>query len=759
MSRAQKRAARARQQHSRNEYLWKRSVVQGEQRERDFRRDLDSAETIREKTREKIKTIYGKANSDAETAVKAIHSEAAKAEAKILSTPRTVYRGGGRAVPAFWLTHWRAELPDALRRNLQVSGRDGGPVLVLHPGGGIDAADTIAEVVRAEKPELIDNAFREWEKSLEPIYAELRQRYGVLERVRDPEWLASLLSAAKVTTSDTRTESVQGSYGTVDRKCTVVDVPDLIDAAIEEEGLELVFAHRPGDTPEAWERNLPALRSGFKASGMDADNLRVTDTADGSIVLAFDDAPSHFPKALAPEPPAGVVTTVAEAIARYHSAEWVMGVDARGRWLTYPLSDHPHAFVVGGTGGGKSVWVRTQIEMLRTGYRDPRTGQDAGGGWRFFVASGKPSDFAGLEGLPGVQMVATGTAQLVVMLQAVKSEMDRRIAAAAQAKREGKGGTAFDFPPIAVVLDEFGYLGMGILSEYGTKGLKWFRQIVDSLLRVARETRIHVVLSTQTVRKEQGDPASIPGTWQANISMAISLGNPEDPETLKNAFGATTRERAGQLGPRLVGHRGRGMTGDELARKVIIFQSLYGWSPGTTSLDPNADPKVTPPTADVKSAWERWEPISAQVPWLAPRLGIKASSPAWSVGDLDQVARTPVVPLTDRHGDLRPGMEKCDPLSPAWLGHAHVDVSSTAALDFVDDDWSESEVSEDSPAAQEVETELDTREAVRLKAIEMGLLPPDSVEDEPSQKTAPRRSTPRKAPPKTTNSNRVEGSF
>lgn len=700
VTRDARRAALARKQERREDFLWQRDVRMADANSLALLKDSEKADIEREKVSEKLESIAQRAAVDAQRAVAERDKLWSGEEKRILTAPRTVRTGGSAGIPPIWLTHWRASLPAALAARLGVSSSDAGPVFVLRPGGGISESDVISHVVRCEAPELAsDPVFVGWADGVESLLPDIARRYAVLELVRDDAWLSRLFEAAGVTTTETRVEAVQGEYTVYERKASLVDVPSLVAAEIDESGLVLRFAHRTGDAADKWVRGLSALRSGFSAAGAKAENLRVLDGALGSIELRFEDAPDVFPRALAPEPPSAVVASTEAAIARYHAAEWVMGVDARGQWLTYPLADHPHAFVVGGTGGGKSVWVRTQVEMLRTGYRDPRTGHDAGGGWRLFIASGKPSDFAGLEGLPGIQFVATGTAQLVVMLQAVKTEMDRRIAAAAQAKREGKGGSAFDFPPIAVILDEFGYLGMSIVNAYGTKGLKWFRLLVDSLLRVARETRIHVVLSTQTVRKEQGDPASIPGSWQANISMAVSLGNPDDTETLNNAFGAATRERAAQLGPRLIGHKGRGMTGDELAKKVIIFQSLYGWSPGTTSLDPQADPKVSAPTAEVRELWEQWEPISSQVPWLAPRLGIQAASPAWSDGDLEEVAQTPVVPLTDRDGTLRPGMAKCDPMSPEWLG-AQTTSLATAALDFADEDTPMSTVSAPEPEAE-----------------------------------------------------------
>lgn len=684
------RAARRAERHE--DRLIARNMRVQDQNVSSYYKDLDAADRERQAAQEKYETRIAKAHADADKAVAEVERRGAMAERQILGAPRTAYKGATFADQGGLIVmHWKAVLPAAPRTRLGwgAGGLEQGPVLVLMPLTDSEPVRFAPDVLAAEVPGLgSDPAFAEWRETVAGLVGEVARRYPILEKLRDDEWWLAVCEAAGVTISVSGPETVPGTYGPVERKTTLVSVPSITGVSVTMDGLELTVAHRPGDPAEKWSKAVPALRAAFKTLNVAADNLEAREDSAGNIVLAFDDAPSNFPRAIAPEPPSAVVESVAEALRRYQTAEWVMGVDARGNTLTYPMSDYPHAFVVGGTGGGKSVWTRTQIELLRTGYTDPRTGADAGGGWRLFIASGKPSDFAGLEGLPGVQFVATDTAQLVVMLHNVKTEMDRRNALAAQAKREGRGGSAFDFPPMCVVLDEFGYLGMGIKDKYGAKGLDWFRRLVDSLLRVARESRIHVVLSTQTVRKEQSDPASIPGSWQANISLAVALGNPDDPETIKNAFPPSTRDRAALVGPRLIGHKGRGLVGDERSKRVIEFQSLYGWSPGTTSLAPEADPRVAPPTEEVRDAWQRWEPISASVPWLAPRLGIKVASPAWSVGELSSVSKTPVVVLTDRDGAVKPGMERCDHLGPDWLGAPKVDMKAAASLDFDDEEVS-----------------------------------------------------------------------
>ena len=117
---------------------------------------------------------------------------------------------------------------------------------------------------------------------------------------------------------------------------------------------------------------------------------------------------------------------------------------------------------------------------------------------------------------------------------------------------------------------------------------------------------------------------------------------------------------------------------------MVEFQSFYGWSPGTTSLAPDAPADVRPPTPEVRAAWERWVPISTAVPWIMPRLGIKVDGPDWADGELDAVADTATVPLTNPDGTVKPGMEKFDPASPEWPGRAGTDHLRGAGIDFDD---------------------------------------------------------------------------
>ncbi len=579
------------------------------------------------------------------------------------------YTGGVHPDDPIVVRHHRSgKVPPVIVPSLDVV-REGFPVL-----------NGAEEMIKADRRQIDNPAFMEQAKAADALHTEVCSRYGqVLAALRRPDWWRDLCVASGVALTSTSDHVWQGSVASGKEKITTHDIPEIVGVRIAEDGLRLRIAPRTGDSAERWTSSkvLATLRAGFKAAGAPVGEFRVHEDSSGAIILVFDDAPSVFPAAVCLEPPTDVVTTPAQASRRYEGAAWMLGLDARGRVVKYALEDFPHVLATGGTGAGKSVWARSVIETLRTGYRDPDTGRDVAGGFTVFIGSGKPTDFATLHNLPGVAMVARDAEQTAVMVRQVRLEVERRFNAATDAKLRGET-RAFDFPPILLLLDEWAATSITLNARH--KSAASFESDVDLILRLAREARAHVGLFNQTIRKTGA--GAIPGAWQANLGLTVSLGQPE-PETLNNpgVFNGSTRARAEVLGSRIAGKKGRGMvtTGQDL----VEFQSFYVWSPGTTSLDPKADKKVRPPTDEVAEAWARWELVSASVSALMPRLGIKALDPEWSKGDLDVVSDTATIPLTDRDGNPIPGREPFDPWSPSFAGRAAS--KGTAALSFDDD--------------------------------------------------------------------------
>lgn len=345
MSRDARRAALARKREKREEFFFQRDVRMQDANALAVLKDSEKADLEREKLSEKLESIAQRAALDAQRAVAERDKVWAAEEKRILTQSRIVRTGGSAGSAPIWLTHWRAALPSALATRLGVGSNDSGPVFVLRPGGGISEADLISSVVRCEAPELsLDPAFIAWADGVESLLPDIARRYSVLEQVRDDAWLARLLDAAGVTTAETRVEPVQGEYGVYERKLTVLDVPSLVAAEVGRSGLKLTFAHQAGKSAKDWASRLDALRATFGHAGVNAQNLRVSDSADGRIVLDFNDTDPLDEKL------PSVITPYDVARGRSYVGQAADGSDV---WLT--LANNSCGLVAGMQGGGKTA--------------------------------------------------------------------------------------------------------------------------------------------------------------------------------------------------------------------------------------------------------------------------------------------------------------------------------------------------------------------------------------------------------------------
>ena len=91
------------------------------------------------------------------------------------------------------------------------------------------------------------------------------------------------------------------------------------------------------------------------------------------------------------------------------------------------------------------------------------------------------------------------------------------------------------------------------------------------------------------------------------------------------------------------------------------------------------------------------------------------------------------MPLTDRDGTLRPGMAKCDPMSPEWLGAQTASVA-TAGLDFIDEDSETWDVTALSAPAPE---KAKTPRTPRKRSVPAAEKEDETVTSDPAR-TAPR---------------------
>lgn len=345
MTRDARRAALARKQERRQDFLWQRDVRMADANSLAILKDAEKADIEREKLCEKLESIAHRAVTDAQRAVAERDKLWSAEEKRLLTQPCTVRIGGSSGVGPIWLSHWRAALPAALAARLGMASTDSGPVFALRPGGGISESDLISVVVRQEAPELsVDPAFVAWADGVESLLPDIARRYAVLERVRDDAWLARLLEAAGVATTDSDVVTVPGEYAVYERKLTVVNVPSLVAAEIGRSGLKLTFGHQAGKSAKDWASRLDALRAAFSHAGVGAQNLRVLDSADGRVVLDFNDI-DPLDQTLP-----SVITPYDVARGRSYVGQAADGSDI---WIT--LQNNACGLVAGMQGGGKTA--------------------------------------------------------------------------------------------------------------------------------------------------------------------------------------------------------------------------------------------------------------------------------------------------------------------------------------------------------------------------------------------------------------------
>ncbi|MBN7566650.1 hypothetical protein I3U61_21850 [Mycobacteroides abscessus subsp. massiliense] len=500
MNRQQRRAVAARRAEKREDFLWQRSVKQQDSRLDAIERDQDQAEKEYERLSEKLAVIEVKTRQDIERAVSEITRQATAEERRVLSTPLTRYAGGGHGRPPTWVWHVKASMPAPLARRVGIESRDSGPLLVLRPGGGVAEGDLAPSVIRAELPELAHDAgFVGWSDQVTTLLPELAQRYSVLEKLRNDDWLAGLLESAGITTSSTVAESVQGTYGVVERKVTTTVVPSLSDVRVTRTGLRLVFAHQPGKSAKDWNSKGDALRAGLKAAGLNADNMKVSDGDGGSVVLHLNDR----------DPFEDV---------EIQSGDWdderfrsLLGVDSNGNqvWVTWKGSS---GMVVGGVpGSGKTASMlpcfAAMADHAELHVFDGKAQRDLHPLRHIARTYDRSGDLdAPLETLRNLEKlrVMRGDA----LYESLKADNFWNMA---RADRERLG-----IKPVFVILDE----AQTWLTMPSDKEKKMFvaeaRELVETLIRKGRSAGIVVVITTQ-----KPSAASIPTDLRDNAALKL----------------------------------------------------------------------------------------------------------------------------------------------------------------------------------------------------------------------------------------------
>ncbi|MEB3022969.1 type IV secretory system conjugative DNA transfer family protein [[Mycobacterium] crassicus] len=356
---------------------------------------------------------------------------------------------------------------------------------------------------------------------------------------------------------------------------------------------------------------------------------------------------TSFPKFVPPPHPETIAASVADAIAGYHKFKFRLGVNELNEPLEYSPAEYPHWMAIGGTGAGKSVFVRSVLEPYRAA------------GWAIFISDGKKTDYASLGSVPNVVMISADTAEHVRLMHAIVEEINRRAEIAQQRKIAGHPDP-FAFVPWLVILDEFASVRRDIEGLYAGDPDKDSDYVSDFLyvLRKGREFRVHVAILTQDLYSK-----TIPGDARGNIKLIISLGAPEKM-TLDKAFPKELQDRARRLGQR-ISAAGRGLVADPEAATVVEFQGYYGYTPGMNINDPKA-------TEAMRAAWTDYrDNVSNKIRGLYSRQWFAIEE----AEDLDKpiagLNALKMVNLDRRDGTPNPQMLQYDKLHDSYNGMGH----------------------------------------------------------------------------------------
>lgn len=376
-----------------------------------------------------------------------------------------------------------------------------------------------------------------------------------------------------------------------------------------------------------------------------------------------------------------VVRSVDEARKRYTGWELKVGETADGQWGVC-MERMAHLKVIGETGSGKSVAVRSWLEQFRAM------------AWMLILADGKGADYAGYfapspddHGLPVPGTVAVGLGatsrgmSYVAAIVLAYGIMQERQEGSLQAKIDDPENWN-SFIPVLLVMDEI--KGMrekwrNILSKDDAKAVE---SMVTEITALGRELRVHVMVVSQDARD-----TSIPAVWGSNLPLSISLGKPS-PMTVDKAFEDSVRPKVRMIRESMdPDHKGRCLiasvdpkTG---AADATEYQGYIGYSPGESWNNPKLPPECA-------QKWPRFkERVSDRIPRLYTRQWFlideksEAQQNLEAKGDddlgyidfdmftVDEIKRMDRVPLDTRDSNGRivpnPDMAKYDPSSPEYV--------------------------------------------------------------------------------------------
>ena len=303
------------------------ALHEGEQIKQQYRAPVEEQRRLDAEKRDAERRAEAE-RRDAERGLDAQKREHGETEKLALGRPRTTYTGGVGREP-LTVTHHKSPLP----------------VAFLPPTGVEPRVIPAARHLVVMQPELAHDArFMEAARESDALFREVNARYGLfLSRLNNTAWWQELTDSVGVTQGTVSKEPWSGNYASGIRKVTTVLVPTITGVRVAADGLRVRVAHRPGDSAKSWAAKLDPLKAGFRAAGGDSGGLRITEDAEGNVVLRFSDA----------DPFADAANM--EAVFDADRGRSLLGVTETGAeaWITWNGSS---GLVVGGVpGSGKTA--------------------------------------------------------------------------------------------------------------------------------------------------------------------------------------------------------------------------------------------------------------------------------------------------------------------------------------------------------------------------------------------------------------------
>jgi hypothetical protein len=354
-----------------------------------------------------------------------------------------------------------------------------------------------------------------------------------------------------------------------------------------------------------------------------------------------------FPPWVAPPHPEPIVVSVEEAVQRYDKFAVGIGVDELGERLDYPLKTYHHWLIIGGTGSGKSVFVRGIIEQLRAA------------GIPILAGDGKGTDYTSLNGEAQMVMISSGPAEHPRLVHAAVEELSRRRQTAQERKAAGHPDP-MAFPAWVIILDEFATMRNEVAGLYEDQPSK-DNPFIDDLrmmFKVGREFRMHMMLSTQDLYAR-----TIPRDILGQCKLVITLGPPSEM-TLRQAFTQEMEPKARQVGELISPKcQGRGLVAVPETASVKEFQSYWSYTPGT---DIDA-PKVPD---GIRETWRAFrDSVSTKIPKLYSRQWFQVEDAEFAKLSLADLFALEMVNLDLESGPPDPQMYQFDKSRDEYNGH------------------------------------------------------------------------------------------